>query len=52
MSTNEKVGWFEFEWKTTLGKWVCRWFGHSSKEWQRCKRCLCLLSNDEKEIKL
>jgi hypothetical protein len=43
-----KVGQFEFEWKTTIGKLICRIFGHTKKGiGGRCKRCLFLLKMEQ-----
>jgi len=36
-----KIGYWEFELKMTIGKWICYFFGHSKKRRGcRCNRCL------------
>lgn len=39
----KKIGWFEFNWKTTIGKWICSKIGHKKGKYGRCKRCLILM---------
>ena len=42
MRTN-KIGWLEFNWKTTIGKWICSKKGHIKGKFGRCKRCVKLV---------
>ena len=51
MSKDGKVGWLEFGVKTSIGKILCRFFGHTEAGYGgRCKRCLFLLPIQKKVV--
>lgn len=39
-----RVGWFEYNWKMIIGAAWCRRFGHRKGPGGRCRRCLWLWS--------
>ena len=38
----KRVGWFEFNLKMIVGRWLCRRMGHGKIIAGRCNRCLTL----------
>ena len=50
--TKKSIGYLEFEWKMSVGIFLCNILGHSNKmrpSSKRCNRCLCPMEGWEKD---